>query len=158
TRHRQSQAPAGAGVGIGPPGWTIIAVATLASVALVLGPLVMLLTAAFRGPQDVLPFEEGARWTFDNLTAIYLHARLYRTIIPHPAIFPTGSVVLPFAVAFTLAWLVGRTDLPLRSGVYTIVLFPLLVPGIVFSITWIFLLAPKAGWMNVALRSALGLD
>ena len=55
----------------------LIAVATLASVALVLGPLVMLLTAAFRGPQDVLPFEEGARWTFDNLTAIYLDAGLY---------------------------------------------------------------------------------
>jgi iron(III) transport system permease protein len=158
TRHRHAQAPVGAGVGIGPSGWATIAVAALASVSLVLGPLAMLLTAAFRGPQDVLPFEEGAGWTFDNLTAIYLDTGLYRTIIPNTAIFTTGSVVLTFAVAFLLAWLVERTDLPLRNGVYTIVLFPLLVPGIVFSITWIFLLAPKAGWMNVALRSALGLD
>src|SRR5262249_27113321 len=60
--------------------------------------------------------------------------------------------------AFALAWLVERTDLPLRDGIYTIVLFPLLVPGIVFSITWIFLLAPNTGWINVALRALLRLD
>jgi iron(III) transport system permease protein len=55
-------------------------------------------------------------------------------------------------------WLVERTDLTWRNGVYTIVLFPLLVPGIVFSITWIFLLAPNTGWMNVALRALLRID
>jgi iron(III) transport system permease protein len=48
--------------------------------------------------------------------------------------------------------------LPLRNAVYTTVLFPLLVPGIVFSITWIFLAAPNAGWINVALRAVLHRD
>src|SRR5262249_11875626 len=73
-------------------------------------------------------------------------------------IFTFGSVTLTFSVAFMLAWLVERTDLPCRNGIYTLVLFPLLVPGIVFSITWIFLLAPNTGWINAALRAVFGLD
>lgn len=143
---------------IGLVGWAVIAVASLAAISLVLAPLSMLLIAAFRGPQDLLPFEDGARWTLDNLAAIYLDANLYRVIIPNTLVFTISSVSLTFVVAFVLAWLVERTDLPLRNGVYTIVLFPLLVPGIVFSITWIFLLAPNTGWMNVAVRAIVGLD
>ncbi len=133
-----------------------MAATSVAAVALVLGPLSMLLIAAFRGPQDLLPFEPGAQWTLANLAAIYLDANLYRSIIPDTFIFTAGSVTLTFVIAFALAWLVERTDLPLRDGIYTVVLFPLLVPGIVFSITWIFLLAPNTGWVNVALRAMLG--
>jgi iron(III) transport system permease protein len=137
-------------------GWIVIALATAVAVALILAPLAMLLTAALRGPQDLLPFEDGAHWTLDNLAAAYRDASLFRTVIPNTLVFTAGSVALTFCVAFVLAWLVERTDLPLRDGVYTIVLFPLLVPGIVFSITWIFLLAPNTGWINVALRAVLG--
>jgi iron(III) transport system permease protein len=143
---------------IGIVGWTVIATACLATVYLILGPLGMLLTAAFRGPQDLLPFEDGAHWTLDNLRDVYLDAHMYQVLIPNTLFFTAGSVAITFVVAFVLAWLVERTDLPWRNGVYTIVLFPLLVPGIVFSITWIFLLAPNTGWMNVALRALLRID
>jgi iron(III) transport system permease protein len=143
---------------IGVLGWTVIATASLAALYLILGPLSMLLTAAFRGPQDLLPFEDGAYWTLDNLRDVYLDAHLYQVLIPNTLVFTAGSVTITFVVAFVLAWLVERTDLPWRNGVYTIVLFPLLVPGIVFSITWIFLLAPNTGWINVASRALLRLD
>src|SRR5215470_19175312 len=143
---------------VGIAGWVVIASASLAAAYFILGPLSMLFTAAFRGPQDFLPFEDGAQWTLDNLRAVYLDAYLYAVVIPNTLIFTVGSVIVTFAIAFPLAWLVERTDLPLRNGVYTIVLFPLLVPGIVLCITWIFLLAPNTGWVNVALRTVLGLD
>src|SRR5215467_8297428 len=143
---------------IGIAGWTVIAAASLAAVYFVLGPLSMLFAAAFRGPQEFLPFEDGAQWTLDNLMAVYLDANLYSVVIPNTLIFTVGSVIVTFAIAFPLAWLVERTDLPLRNGVYTLVLFPLLVPGIVLCISWIFLLAPNTGWVNVALRGLLGID
>jgi iron(III) transport system permease protein len=143
---------------LGLVGWTVIAVASTAAIGLVLAPLGMLLTAAFRGPQDVLPFEDGAQWTLDNFAAIYLDANLYRAVIPNTVVFTLGSVSLTFVLGFALAWLIERTDLPWRDGIYTVVLFPLLVPGIVFSITWIFLLAPRTGWINVVLRAMLGLQ
>jgi iron(III) transport system permease protein len=117
----------------------------------------MLLVAAFRGPQDLLPFEPGARWTLENLAAVYLDRSLYTNIIPNTLIFVVGAVALGFVTAFLLAWLVERTDLPGRDAIFTLVLFPLLVPGVVVAIAWIFLLGPNAGWINVMLRAVLGL-
>jgi iron(III) transport system permease protein len=138
---------------IGWLGWTIIALGSAAALFFILGPLIMLLTTAFRGPQDLLPFEDGAQWTLSNLAAVYLDKSLYTNVLPNTLIFTAGSVTVTFIIAFILAWLVERTDLPMRNAVYTIILFPLLVPGIVLSITWIFLLAPNTGWINVIIRS-----
>ena len=137
---------------IGLAGVLILAAGIVAALYLIAAPLGMLLVAAFRGPQDYLPLEPGAVWTLDNLAAVYLDRSLYSTIIPNTLIFVAGAVALGFAIAFALAWLVERTDLPCRNAVFTIVLFPLLVPGVVAAIAWIFLLGPNAGWVNVMLR------
>ena len=44
----------------------------VAALYLVLAPLLALLATAFRGPSDMLPFEPGAHWTFDNLVDVYV--------------------------------------------------------------------------------------
>jgi iron(III) transport system permease protein len=62
--------------------------------------------------------------------------------------FTLGSVAVGFAVAFTLAWLVERTDLPGRGFWFTLILFPLLVPTVMLAIAWIYLFGPNAGWVN----------
>jgi iron(III) transport system permease protein len=72
--------------------------------------------------------------------------------------FVTGTVVLVCCIAFTLAWLVERTDLPGRELLFALILFPLLVPIPVLAIAWIFLMGPNAGWLNVALRAVFGLE
>ncbi|HZY52904.1 MAG TPA: iron ABC transporter permease, partial [Reyranella sp.] len=132
--------------------------AALAALYLVMAPLLALLATAFRGPSDLLPFEEGARWTVANLVDVYAGTNLLTTTLPNTAIFVGGSVVVTFFTAFTLAWLVERTDLPWRTAIFTAILFPLLVPGIVMAFAWTLLFAPNAGWVNVALRFILGLD
>ena len=132
--------------------------AALAAIYLVMAPLLALLATAFRGPSDLLPFEEGAHWTVANLVDVYAGTNLLTTTLPNTAIFVGGSVVVTFFTAFTLAWLVERTDLPWRTAIFTAILFPLLVPGIVMAFAWTLLFAPNAGWVNVALRFILGLD
>ena len=67
-------------------------------------------------------------------------------------------MVVAFAIGFGLAWLVERTDLPGREIWFALILFPLLVPAPVLAIAWIFLMGPNAGWLNLAIRAALGLD
>ena len=67
-------------------------------------------------------------------------------------------MTVTFFAAFILAWLVERTDLPWRTAIFTTILFPLLVPGVVMAFAWTLLFAPNAGWINVALRGILGLD
>jgi iron(III) transport system permease protein len=141
-------------VGLG--GAIVLGLTVVAAVYLISGPLITLIVAAFRGPQDRLLFESETYWTLSNFTAAFLDARLYTRIIPSTAIFVAGSVALTFFVAFTLAWLVERTDLPLRGVIFTGILFPLLVPTVVLALAWIILLGPRAGWINVAIRTLSG--
>jgi iron(III) transport system permease protein len=129
--------------------------AVVAALYLISAPLAMLVLTALRGPAELLPFEPGARWTLEHLRAVYGDPILYRAIVPDTLVFTVGAVTLTTALAFALAWLVERTDLPGRETLYTLVLFPLLVPGIVLAIAWIFLLGPNAGWLNVVLRTLL---
>lgn len=143
---------------LGLAGSTAVVGAAVAALYLVLAPLVALIATAFRGPGDMLPFEPGAHWTLDNLIDVYLKTPLLSTVLPNTAIFVLGSVVVTFFTAFTLAWLIERTDLPWRTPIFTAILFPLLVPGIVMAFAWTLLFAPNAGWVNVALRAALGLS
>ena len=138
-------------------GALILGLGILAALYLISAPLGMLLVAAFRGPQDLLPLEPGTGWTLDNLASVYREPALYATMIPNTAVFVAGAAGLGFAAAFVLAWLVERTDLPFGDAVFTVVLFPLLVPGVVVAIAWIYLLGPNAGWINLALRGALGI-
>jgi iron(III) transport system permease protein len=128
------------------------------AVYLILVPLGMLLFAAFRGPSDFLPFESGARWTLENFRAIYSETALYSRILPDTLVFVVGTVAVTFVVAFALAWLVERTDLPGREIWFAIILFPLLVPIPVLAIAWIFLMGPNAGWLNLVLRWVTGLE
>ena len=128
------------------------------AIYLILVPLGMLLFAAFRGPPDFLPFEPGAKWTLENFRAVYSEGALYSRILPDTLIFVVGTVTLTFIVAFALAWLIERTDLPGREIWFAIILFPLLVPIPVLAIAWIFLMGPNAGWLNLALRWATGIE
>ena len=142
---------------VGLAGSLILGFCVVAALYLISGPLAMLLAAALRGPQEALPFEPGTYWTLANLAVIFSDRALFGTVIPNTLVFVLGSVALAFAVAFILAFLVERTDLPGRLAIFTAVLFPLLVPGVVLAVAWIFLLGPHAGWLNLALRGAFDL-
>ena len=135
----------------------VLAVGAGAAIYLIAVPLGMLLFAAFRGPADYLPFEPGTSWTLAHVRALFIDPVILTRILPDTFVFVAGTVILAFAIAFGLAWLVERTDLPGREVWFALILFPLLVPTPVLAIAWIFLLGPNAGWLNLAIRWALGL-
>jgi iron(III) transport system permease protein len=136
----------------------ILAIGGAAAVCLIAVPLAMLLFAAFRGPADYLPFEPGARWTFEHVRALITDPVIYTGILPDTFIFVAGTVAVVFMIAFVLAWIVERTDLPGRELFFSLILFPLLVPTPVLAIAWIFLMGPNAGWLNLVIRAWFGLD
>ena len=140
------------------PAKLVLALGAGAAIYLVAVPLAMLLFAAFRGPADFLPFEPGARWTLEHVRALVTDPVLYQRILPDTFVFVAGTVALVFVIAFGLAWLLERTDLPGREMWFALILFPLLVPTPVLAIAWIFLMGPNAGWLNLAIRALLGLD
>src|SRR5262245_52558317 len=81
---------------LGYAGTIAVVGAAAAALYLILAPLVALLFSAFRGPSDLLPFEPGAHWTFDNLVEVYVKTPLLATVLPNTAIFVLGSVAVTF--------------------------------------------------------------
>jgi iron(III) transport system permease protein len=136
----------------------VLAVGAGSAIYLIAVPLAMLLFAAFRGPADYLPFEPGARWTLEHIRALFTDPVITTRILPDTFVFVVGTVVLVFAVGLAMAWLVERTELPGREIWFALILFPLLVPTPVLAIAWIFLMGPNAGWLNLVIRAALGLE
>jgi iron(III) transport system permease protein len=69
-------------------------------------------------------------------------------------VFALGSSGVALVCGTSLAFLTVRTDLPLRRVVFAAALVPLIVPGVLYTIAWIFLASPRTG----ALESVLPVD
>ncbi|NQV54538.1 MAG: iron ABC transporter permease [Rhodospirillales bacterium] len=146
----------GGDLGLG--GVLVLGAAVIAAIYFISAPLFTLVLSAFRGPEDLLPFEDGAVWTLGHFSEVYTNPVLYREIIPQTFIFAFGAVTVAFIIAFILAWLVERTDMPARNLIFTLILFPLLVPTLMLGIAWVFMFGPNAGWINQAIRFLFGME
>lgn len=116
-------------------------------------PLMMLFIGSFQ--TEVAPREYV--FTLKNYHAAYASQYTYSTFV-NSIIFATGSAAVTFVLGTILAWLTERTNTPLRSVFVPIAVVPLILPGVLESIAWIFLLSPKFGYLNVALMYVFGLQ
>jgi iron(III) transport system permease protein len=116
-------------------------------------PLFMLLRGSFQA--EVAPREFV--YTLENYQAAYASQYTYSTF-RNSLIFATGSAGLSFLFGTILAWLTERTNTPLRALFVPIAVVPLILPGVLESIAWIFLLSPKFGYLNVWLMALFGLE
>lgn len=69
-----------------------------------------------------------------------------------------GATMISLVLGVGIAWLLRRTDLPLKPLFTFVVLLPLFVPGLLFTIGWILLLDPTIGIVNTFLRSTFGFE
>jgi len=126
----------------------------------VLRPEILLLAAAlaFTGVLTLVPlgyllwqtFVEDGRLTLDVVREAYgafgLGELLWNSLR-----FAAGSTAFAVVAGTALAYVVVRTDVPLRRLMFVGVLVPLLVPGVLYTIGWIFLAAPRSGALNQVL-------
>ena len=146
----------GRGSELGLAGTLLLGAGAAAAIYFIAVPLGMLFITAFSGPADLLPFEPGARASFEHVVGVYTDPVIYGSLIPDTLTFAAGAVSVCFVTAFLLAWLVERTDLPGRELVFTLVVFPLLVPSVVLAMAWILMFGPNSGFVNLALRALFG--
>ena len=116
-------------------------------------PLFMLFLGSFQA--EVAPREFV--YTLKNYQAAYASQYTYSTFV-NSLIFASGSALLTFVLGTTLAWLTERTNTPLRGIFVPLAVVPLILPGVLESIAWIFLLSPKFGYLNVWLMQLFGLE
>jgi iron(III) transport system permease protein len=135
---------------------TVIAVITIGVLAyLVAGPVVMVALSSFRATDGALPFEPQATWSLQNYVDVFLSPQTY-VVLGNTLVFAAGALVIAFAISIVLAWLVERTDLPGKGLWFTLTIAAIGIPGIISSISWVLLLNPRTGLVNVALRGLLG--
>ena len=116
-------------------------------------PLLMLFVGSFQA--EVAPREFV--YTLKNYHAAYASEYTYSTFL-NSLIFASGSAGLSFILGTMLAWLTERTNTPLRGIFVPLAVVPLILPGVLESIAWIFLLSPKFGYLNVWLMNLFGLQ
>lgn len=93
--------------------------------------------------------------TIKNYVAAFSSPNLYQAIA-NALIYSVGGGTISFILGTYLAWLTERTDVPSKGLIYSSVLMAMMIPGVLFTISWILLLAPKAGLINIYLREIFG--
>jgi iron(III) transport system permease protein len=70
------------------------------------------------------------------------------TMTANSLIFAFGSAALSIAIGTVLAYLIVRTDVPGKPLMFAASLVPLIIPGIMHTISWIFIASPQIGVLN----------
>jgi iron(III) transport system permease protein len=136
------------------PEWLIIGGAVLIVGWLALVPLAFLLWQSIMTPAagDV-----PAAFTLGN----YAHALTDGSIFPllwNSTVFATGTSCLALVIGTLFAWLNERTNTPFKMMFYAASIVPLVIPSILFTVSWIMMASPQIGLFNLILKNTFGLS
>ena len=93
--------------------------------------------------------------TVRNYVAAFGEPLLYRSI-GNTLVYSVGAGIISFSLGTYLAWLTERTDVRFKGFIYVSVLTAMMIPGVLFTISWILLISPRAGLVNVYLNALFG--
>jgi iron(III) transport system permease protein len=82
----------------------------------------------------------------------------FAEIIVNTVIFTIGSAFVATLLALFLAYLNTRTDIPFKFLFGIISIIPMMIPHILFSVSWVLLLNPSNGMINLFLQQILSLE
>jgi len=106
-------------------------------------------------------FSEGLT-AFGNFTAakyveVYTDPALLE-VMANTTLFVLGSSTLSTLLAIFLAYLNTRTDIPFKFLFGILSIIPMMIPHLLFSVSWALLLNPSNGMLNLALMQAFSLE
>jgi iron(III) transport system permease protein len=130
----------------------MIALAVLASAIV----LVLLLTVLWLSFTEGMPGDPLLGYSLRHYSEVFLDRFTYE-VLWNTFLFLLVTLIVAFALALPIAWLVERTDFPGKSAVFTLMTVALLIPGFAVALGWMFLLHPRIGAINQALMDLLGL-
>jgi iron(III) transport system permease protein len=100
-------------------------------------------------------FFDESGFTLDFFREAYTAYGLGR-LVGNSLWFAFGSTVVAVSIGTVLAYLIVRTDVPFKGVMFAISLVPLIIPGILHTIAWIFLASPRIGIINKVLEPVFG--
>ncbi len=114
---------------------------------LALIPLLMLLYNSIRSAP---PGEAGAFFTLKNYVKAYNDPK-FLLLWKNTFLFALGKCVITGFVGTSLAWIYERTNTPFKKIFAVMALVPFIMPGVLSTISWILLLSPRIGVINIIL-------
>ena len=130
----------------------VLCAAIVAYLALI--PLGFLLWQSFFTPHTAA---KPAVFTLGNYAAAYTSVETARLFL-NSVVFAAGTAAFSLTVGTALAWMNERTNTPFKGLFFSLALVPLIIPGILFTISWIMLASPKIGIFNLLLQRWFGTD
>jgi iron(III) transport system permease protein len=120
--------------------------------SLTLCPVVMLVLGSFS--EGLTAF---GRFTLDKYVEAYTDPAFFE-VIANTVVFVLGSSTLSTGLALFLAYLNNRTDIPFKFLFQVISIIPMMIPHLLFAVSWALLLNPSNGIMNLVLQQAFSLE
>ncbi len=117
-------------------------------------PLLMLLYGSIRSAPIGEP---GATFTLQNYVKAYFDREFYLLFL-NSVYYALGTCAVTFLIGTFLAWVSERTNTPFKKLFVVMSLVPFIIPGILSTISWILLLSPKIGLINLVVKELLGLE
>jgi iron(III) transport system permease protein len=117
-------------------------------------PLLMLLYGSIRSAPIGEP---GATFTIQNYVKAYFDKEFY-VLFLNSIYYGVGTCIVTFLIGTYLAWVSERTNTPFKKLFVVMALIPFIIPGILSTISWILLLSPKIGLINLVIKELLGLE
>jgi len=121
---------------------------------LALIPLGMLLYNSIRSAP---PGEPGAVFTIKNYIEAYADQN-FIVLLKNSIIYGIGNCLLTFILGTTMAWIYERTNTPFKKVFAVMALVPFIIPGILSTVSWVLLLSPKIGLINIFLKNLFNLQ
>lgn len=117
-------------------------------VVIVAVPVILIFITAF--------FENG-RFNIAGIAKILSDPDTYQALL-NSLIIAAGTTLVSTTVGTFFAWLVARTDLPLKKTMKALFLVPFMLPSFIGALAWKVLLSPRAGYINKLLMAIFGLS
>jgi iron(III) transport system permease protein len=134
--------------------WVIIGVSVAIVAWLALVPLAFLVWQSFMTPQTAA---SPAQFTLENFRTAYTSTESIPLLV-NSLQFATGTAVFALVTGTFFAWVNERTNTPLKPLFFGMSVIPLVIPGVLFTVSWIMLASPKIGIFNLILRNWFGID
>jgi len=119
---------------------------------LTVSPVVMLLLGSFSEGLGAF-----GTFTLEKYVKSYTDPALIEIIV-NTIVFMIGSALVATALALFMTYLNTRTDIPFKVLFQVISIVPMMIPHILFAVSWGLLLNPSNGLINLVLKQILNLQ
>jgi iron(III) transport system permease protein len=118
-----------------------------------LSPTLMLVYGSFLSK----PLGVAGEFTLGYYKTAYSDPSTYQLLV-NSFVFAGGSSLLAVIFAGALAWIAIRTNAPFRNLIELTAIIPSVFPPLMLAVSWVILLNPRVGLVNVFLVQFFGLE